>query len=157
MPFPRNIFSHPDSVVPRPDSSNPNCGWVGLPHRRRFLTACASAVAGSVAARLVGDDQLRPDKNAEPKTIEIDIDHGGAPQSEQEGAAVAGNLVRVKRPREIVCLVQQQIIGVEMSIHALLVPPAVHLDLQGSTRQLDCRSNCYGVRLSNDASIKNGS
>jgi hypothetical protein len=48
-------------------------------------------------------------------------------------------------------------IGGEKSVHPLLIPAGVHLDLQGSTLQLDCRFNSYGVRLSNDSSISNGS
>jgi hypothetical protein len=89
-------------------------------------------------------------------TIEIDVADGAALQSELDRHSGSGNLLRVKSVREITCHVQEQMIDGEKSIHPLLVPPGVHLDLQGSTLLLDCRSNSYGVRLSNDSSIRNG-
>src|SRR5262249_41151733 len=42
------------------------------------------------------------------------------------------------------------------SIHALLIPAGVTLDLNGSTLVLDLRSNSYGVRLAARSAICNG-
>jgi hypothetical protein len=128
-----------------------------LLRRRQFLAGCAGALAGGTAARVLGEDQRPPAKIAGRKTIEIDVEHGAALQFALDRQAGAGNLVRLKSAREITCLVQEQTVGGERSVHPLLVPPGVHFDLQGSTLLLDCRSNSYGVRLSNDSSIRNGS
>jgi len=67
-----------------------------------------------------------------------------------------GNTLRIERPRELVCLIHDEIVGGEKTTQALLVPEGTHLDLQGGTLLLDCRSNGYGVRLSNHSSIRNG-
>jgi hypothetical protein len=146
-------ISRPGRIPARSSRSNGHSGEVG---RRQFLTACATALAGSTAMTLLGDDQ-RPGKKAEQKTVEINVDDGATLQSELDRHAGSGSRVRLKSAREITCLVQEQMIGGEKSIHPLLIPRGVHLDLQGSTLQLDCRSNSYGVRLSNDSSISNGS
>jgi hypothetical protein len=121
-----------------------------------FLAACVGALAGGTAKNLLGEDQPAANKDTKPKTIEIDIEHGKALQAELDRHSGAGVVLRLKSPREIICLVQEQIVGGEKSLHPLLVPEGVHLDLQGATLQLDCRSNSYGVRLSNDSSIRNG-
>jgi hypothetical protein len=146
-------ISRPARIPTRPGQSNWHSGEIG---RRQFLTACGGALAGSVAATLRGEDP-QPAKNAAQKIVEIDVDHGTALQSELDRHVGSGSRLRLKSAREITCLVQEQIIGGEKSIHPLLIPAGVHLDLQGSTLQLDCRSNSYGVRLSNDSSISNGS
>src|SRR5262245_13241794 len=124
---------------------------IRLPHRRNFLASCASALAGTTAARLLAQDRKQTGK-----TIEIDVVDGAALQSELDRHAGTGNLLQLKSARDITCLVQEQMFDGEKSIHPLLVPPGVHLDLQGATLLLDCRSNSYGLRLSNDSSIRNG-
>ncbi len=67
-----------------------------------------------------------------------------------------GNTLRIEGPRELVCLIHDEIVSGEKTTQALLIPEGVHLDLQGGTLLLDCRSNGYGVRLSNHSSIRNG-
>jgi hypothetical protein len=129
----------------------------GSPDRRQFLAACGTALANSTALRWLVADENPPDKKAAQAVVEIEVSDGRALQNALDRHAGSGNLVRVKSAREITCLVQEQIVEGERSVHPLLVPPGVHLDLQGSTLQLDCRSNSYGVRLSDDSSIRNGS
>src|SRR6185503_1834483 len=89
--------------------------------------------------------------------VVIGVQDGTALQAELDRHAGTWNILKLKSAREITCLVQEQMIEGEKSIHPLLIPPKVQLDLQGSTLQLDCRSNSYGVRLSNDSAIRNGS
>lgn len=60
------------------------------------------------------------------------------------------------RPSSLECLMHDEIVAGEKSTQALLIPEGVHLDLQGGTLLLDCRSNGYGVRLMNHSSIRNG-
>lgn len=146
--------SPPAGIPFRTGRPNSNCGQIG---RRQFLAACAGALASSTATTLLGDDPRTAGKKADQKTVEINIADGAALQSELDRHAGSGSRVLLKSAREITCLVQEQMIGGEKSAHPLLIPAGVHLDLQGSTLQLDCRSNSYGVRLSNDASISNGS
>src|SRR6186713_1832487 len=143
MSRPKHI-THPARITFR--SAQPTSHRLGI-GRRQFLAACATALAGGTAATLLGDDQRPLGKKAEQKTVEIDIRDGAALQSELDRHAGSGRRVRLKSAREITCLVQEQMIGGEKSIHPLLVPAGVHLDLQGSTLHLDCRSNSYGLRL----------
>lgn len=126
------------------------------PERRTFLTTCIGAMTATVAATAIGKDDLPTGTNPARKTVEIDADSGGSLQALLNRHAGSGAELRLKSPRPIPCLVQEQIIDGEKSIHPLLLPPGVHLDLQGATLQLDFRSNSYGVRLSNDSSIRNG-
>jgi hypothetical protein len=44
----------------------------------------------------------------------------------------------------------------EISRHPLLIPPGVRLDLNGATLLLEFTANSYGVRLSNDSALRNG-
>ncbi|MBS0265828.1 MAG: hypothetical protein JSS02_28110 [Planctomycetes bacterium] len=64
--------------------------------------------------------------------------------------------LRLARNSVVKCAVREDQLGDEKSVHALLVPEGVRLDLNGSTLLLDLRSNSYGVRLSNDSAIGNG-
>lgn len=54
------------------------------------------------------------------------------------------------------CPMREDVVAEEKSPHALLVPDGVELDLNGGTLVLDLRSNGYGVRLANHATIRNG-
>lgn len=64
--------------------------------------------------------------------------------------------VRLGGPGPVTCVVREDMAGDEKSIHPLLVPEGVRLDLNGATLLLDLRSNSYGVRLANDSAIRNG-
>jgi hypothetical protein len=44
----------------------------------------------------------------------------------------------------------------EISRHPLLIPPGVRLDLNGTTLLLEFTANSYGVRLSNNSALRNG-
>ena len=50
----------------------------------------------------------------------------------------------------------ESVVGDEISRHALLIPPGIELDLNGSTLTLDLRSNSHGVRLSSGSAVRNG-
>lgn len=64
--------------------------------------------------------------------------------------------VRLVKPATITCSMREDVVRGEKSLHALLVPEQVRLDLNGSTLRLDMRSNGYGVRLCNNSAISNG-
>lgn len=113
--------------------------------RRRFLVGCALAGAG-----------IRSRWGIAGEIVEIDPASGEELQAELNRQAGTENVLRLKRPRELVCLVRDEFVAGEKSIQPLLIPQGVELDLQGGTLLLDCRSNSYGVRLSNDSAIRNG-
>jgi hypothetical protein len=71
-------------------------------------------------------------------------------------ASQGGGVVRLVRDCTVTCRVRQMPIAGETSIHALLVPQGVKLDLNGSTLLLDMRSNSYGVRLAARSAISGG-
>ena len=54
------------------------------------------------------------------------------------------------------CPMREDVIAGEKSPHALIVPEGVELDLNQGTLVLDLRSNGYGIRLANHATIRNG-
>lgn len=65
-------------------------------------------------------------------------------------------IVRLPKNQSLTCTAREDIAGNEKSIHALLVPERVQLDLNQGTLLLDLRSNSYGIRLSNHSAIRNG-
>lgn len=65
-------------------------------------------------------------------------------------------IVRLPKEQSVTCTVREDIVGNEKSIHALLVPERIQLDLNQGTLLLDLRSNSYGVRLSSHSAIRNG-
>ena len=67
-----------------------------------------------------------------------------------------GVTLRIREPMTLTCQVQELKVQGEISRHALLIPVGVHLDLNGSTLNLDLRQNSHGVRLSNRSGIRNG-
>lgn len=122
------------------------------PHRRSFLTAMAGGLVTATAAKAWADLAGKPTG----ETVEIDVADGKSLQSELHRHAGTGRLVRLRPGKEVVCVVLEEDVSGEVSRHPLLIPSGVHLDLQGSTLLLDCRSNSYGVRLSSNSSIRNG-
>jgi hypothetical protein len=65
-------------------------------------------------------------------------------------------IIRLPKEQSLTCAVREDKVGSETSIHALLIPEHVQLDLNQGTLLLDLRSNSYGIRLSNHSAIRNG-
>ncbi|MCC6794985.1 MAG: hypothetical protein IT366_07685 [Candidatus Hydrogenedentes bacterium] len=123
--------------------------------RRKFVKAAVGTCATIMAGASAGQRQaLAAEQSRE--LVDIDAHNGDDLQSALNSHTGAGRVLRLKPSSEIHCTVREEIIAGERSDHPLLVPENVHLDLQGSTLFLDCRSNSYGVRLSNNSSIRNG-
>jgi hypothetical protein len=132
--------------------------------RRRFLAGTASILAGARVGRAAyaSDNHFAraPASNCEPavaeEVITVNVADGAELQRELNVHAGTGRCVRIGQPGTFTCLVREEMVGGEKSIHPLLVPEGVQLDLNGATLHLDLRSNSYGVRLSNNSAIRNG-
>ncbi|WP_157605400.1 hypothetical protein [Schlesneria paludicola] len=86
----------------------------------------------------------------------VGVADGAELQRELHRHTGLNHAVRLAKATTLTCFVQEEIVGGEKSVHGLLIPEGVMLDLNGSTLQLDLRSNSYGVRLSNRSGIRNG-
>lgn len=86
----------------------------------------------------------------------VDVLDGATLQKNLDQHASKPGLVRIARPADLSCPVQESTAGAEISRHALLIPEGIVLDLNGATLLLDLRSNSHGVRLSNHSGIRNG-
>jgi hypothetical protein len=130
-------------------------------NRRQFLYG---STAGAAAAFVVAACELA--HGGEPIAGAIPSNQTTALGSVRSGddlqvaldkqAAAGGGTVRMERDGNVTCFVRQAPVASETSIHALLVPAGVELDLNGSTLLLDMRSNSYGVRLTSGSAIRNG-
>ena len=128
-------------------------------HRRQFLAEAAGAVAVPLLARVAGAGDDRPVEAREPtgeKVVTVGPADGAELQRELYRHGGNDRCVRIDRPRELTCVVREDTVGDEKSIHALLVPEGVRLDLNSSTLRLDLRSNSYGVRLASHSTVRNG-
>ena len=94
------------------------------------------------------------DNLAGPKPLIVTVNDGADLQRAMDRHG--GGPVRISEPTTITCSVLESVVGDEISRHALLIPPHVLLNLNGSTLVLDLRSNSHGVRLSNHSAIRNG-
>ncbi len=132
------------------------------PHpRRRFLRHLAQAVPWTTAASLgltfsPGSAPVQSCQKSIPDLLDIDCRNGAELQAILHQHAGSEKTLRITTAKEIVCLVSEESIHGEQSRHALLIPERLHLNLNGSTLLLDCRTNSYGVRLSSHSSISNG-
>ncbi len=130
--------------------------------RRQFLAQSAGVLVGSVAWRgLLASDDKPADTSiglriVTEKIIPIDVTTADDLQQALHRHAGTNHTLRIERPVSLTCAVREEIINDEKSIHPLLIPQGVRLDLNGSTLLLDLRSNSYGVRLSNDSALRNG-
>ena len=88
------------------------------------------------------------------KLLEIEISDGALLQKAMDRHENA--ILRISEPTMLNCSVLESVVQGEVSRHALLIPPGVELDLNGSTLALDLRSNSHGVRLSSGSAIRNG-
>ena len=131
-------------------------------NRRRFLSHAATAVAAAWAmpARVAcaQSDQTDPLSKPDDKQVAtLSVRDGEDLQAALDRLAKSHTrVVRLGKPVDLTCRVREAPISGEKSIHALLVPPGVELDLGGATLLLDMRSNSYGVRLSSGSAIRNG-
>ena len=127
-------------------------------NRRRFLGTATSMLAGHALCHAAPVDKAQPAETLGPdlKTVTVDVDSGDALQRVLHQHAGTGHCVRIGRVSELTCAVREELVGTEKSIHPLLFPQGVRLDLNGSTLRLDLRSNSYGVRLASDSAIRNG-
>lgn len=100
--------------------------------------------------------ETTPSTASSTNAISINVHTGDALQKALNKQALTGGLVRIDPPATITCVVREDKVVGEVSRHALLIPDRVQLDLNGSTLLLDLRSSSYGIRLSNDSAIRNG-
>jgi hypothetical protein len=131
-------------------------------NRRQFLSGATTGFAAAWAiptqAAFAPADEPNAGQKAEGKPVAT-ISVASADDLQQaldSQAVMGGGTVRLSRENNVTCLVRQASVGGETSIHALLVPPGVELDLNGSRLSLDLRSSSYGVRLSSRSAIRNG-
>ena len=131
-------------------------------NRRRFLSDAAKGVAAAGAipthAAFAQAGEPNAGKKAEDKPVaSVNVRSGDDLQQAMDKQSVmGGGIIRLSRENNVTCLVRHASVAGETSIHALLVPEGVELDLNGSTLLLDLRSNSYGVRLSRRSAIRNG-
>ena len=90
------------------------------------------------------------------RLVTVDVANGDELQRALNLHAGMNQCVRISTPSELTCVVREDMVGDEKSIHGNLVPEGVRLDLNGATLCLDLRSNSYGVRLSSHSAICNG-
>ena len=129
--------------------------------RRQFLSRTSAGVAAACAmSRAAGAhaDEPGPARQTQDKPSEpVRVGDGDALQRVlDKQAEKGGGVVRLARDSKLTCQVREMPIARETTIHALLVPQGVQLDLNGSTLLLDMRSNSYGVRLAARSAISGG-
>jgi hypothetical protein len=155
----RTVLQGPNNVLNfNPHANEPTMNV----NRRRFLSDATIGVAAGWAipayATFAQAEEPGAGKRVDGEPVEsVSVRSGDELQQVMEKqSALGGGTVRLSRDSNVTCLVGQMPIAGEASIHALLVPAGVELDLNGSTLQLDLRSNSYGVRLSSHSAIRNG-
>jgi hypothetical protein len=129
--------------------------------RRQFLSSATAGAAAWALPKAVGiaqaDEQSTKGNSREKLGEPVKVRDGDELQRILDKQAIeGGGVVRLAPDSTITCLVRQAPIAGETSIHALLVPAGVRLDLNGSTLRLDMRSNSYGVRLASRSAISGG-
>ena len=122
-------------------------------NRRRFLAGTASLLTSPLVCRAAAGDQSQ---STTRKVVSVKVADGNELQLALNRHAGIERTVKIAEPKNLTCVVCEALIGGEKSIHPLLVPEGVDLDLNGATLNLDLRSNSYGVRLSNNSAIRNG-
>ncbi|MFN0050885.1 MAG: hypothetical protein ACKV0T_01755 [Planctomycetales bacterium] len=124
------------------------------------MSVAGALVWSGVGRRGWADQALRGDcwleAPEEESEVEVEAADGEALQAVLDRHAGSGAALRLANPGPITCRVLEQTLEGEKSIHALLIPAGVRLNLNGATLNLDLRSNSYGVRLSNDSAIRKG-
>lgn len=129
--------------------------------RRQFVASSTGwllgAAAGRAALGAAPPDAPGPTGAAPPLKV-VPVNPATADDLQQAlfRHAESGNALRLERSVTIVCPVREDVIAGEKSAHALVVPAGVQLDLNGAELHLDLRSNSYGVRLSSQSAIRNG-
>jgi hypothetical protein len=126
--------------------------------RRQFLSQATAGAAATILLPSIAALARAADPPADEKPIRsISVASGDElQQALDKQAARGGGIVRLSRESVVTCQVLQQAVADETSIHALLVPAGVELDLNGGTLLLELRSNSYGVRLSSGSAIRGG-
>ncbi len=130
--------------------------------RRSVLMESIGGIGAALAARTrAGFCQARetapaPSESAPRKSVVISVRDADELQSALDRYAGTHVRLRLQRPVEITCRVREVPLSGQVSRHPLLVPRDVHLDLSDSTLLLDLRSNSYGIRLSSNSAIRNG-
>jgi hypothetical protein len=111
-----------------------------------FLTCCWNCPgAGEVPAKRDSRIVLKEAPSAE-----------ALEQKMLEMSAAGGGILLLPRNSSVTAIVHSVTYKHWPSPHALLVPEHVTLDLNGGTIFLDLRSNSYGIRLTSDSAIQNG-
>lgn len=130
-------------------------------NRRQFMDRSVMMFASGgtmlAAQRLMGSQPPGPRFSETPDQI-IDLKCSTADELQRSLFQHRNSKKTLRLPHGISlkCPVREDRISDETSAHPLLVPEGVSLDLNDSTLLLDLRSNSYGIRLSNDSAIRNG-
>lgn len=120
--------------------------------RRRFLKQFAGLLT---ASSVTAYPEVTPGES-QKSVIDFQGDSADSLQKELLRRTGSRCTIRLSPSQSLVCTVREDAVADEKSVHALLIPENVHLDLQGGTLLLDLRSNSYGIRLSSQSSISNG-
>ena len=117
-----------------------------------ILISC-QLLAASTATCGGADDGVR---KLSKTLFDSTAQHGHDLQRELHELAKTGGELRLSKSAEVTCTKLTETIHGEESVHALVVPQGVTLDLNGGTLLLSMSDNCYGVRLMTDSAIRNG-
>jgi len=122
-------------------------------HRRHFLREGLGWIAGVAICSSIERGQASAN---EAEVVEFMGSTAAELQAEMFRLSGRKSQIRLAAQQTLTCPMREDIVAGEKSPHALLVPDGVELNLNGGTLLLDLRSNGYGVRLSNDSTIRNG-
>lgn len=123
--------------------------------RSQLRSLCAIAILCTLVSRSDAIAADIPDCS-QATIVSADVTNGEELQRVLNDNAGQSRCVRLTKDRTITCSMREEIFRGEKSLHAILIPENVRLDLNGSTLRLDLRSNGYGVRLCNNSAIGNG-
>ena len=132
--------------------------------RRLFLSMGLALWAGGQGrASSPPDETTRPAPALGPgpgsgQVLKIAPRDGAELQSLLWRHAETGHTLQLPALSTLVLTPREERVGPhqEISRHPLLIPPGVRLDLNGATLLLEFTANSYGVRLSNDSALRNG-
>lgn len=124
-------------------------------NRRQFVECSVAMLAGAAAMGRVGDSVAQTPQTGDQV---VKLQPGTADELQKALFQHRNSKTTVQLPRGMTlkCPVREDRVGDETSPHPLLIPERVTLDLNESTLLLDLRSNSYGLRLSNNSAIRNG-
>lgn len=162
------VWSPVPSGGAAPDTaSDPHTGLpfsIGVSRRELLLGglfAAAHGARGWAQESLPAPGATRRDRGPGPgsgKVVPVTPRDGEELQRALFQHAGTGDTLQLPAKSQLRLTVREDKVGShrEISRHPLLIPEGVRLDLQGSTLLLEFSVNSYGIRLSNDSALRNG-